>query len=345
MPKYNAILIGVLCALVGLGIGKGFAALEDWSTTAGSNNAASPDGFPENMAPSGLNNAAREVMAQVRRLAAQAVLSTFGIEGGSVNAYYITPSLAPAAAISGQMFHFRPGSTNTASATLKVGSIAAKTIVKLSNSTLASGDLQAGSLYTVVDDGTYYKLLNPQLGSLALLSSITADSIGANAVTLSKIATATAGNIITFNTSGNAVVVTPGIVGQVLTSAGPNAQPVMQTPITTTSITRGTAAFLTGLNAGGSVIQSHGLSGIPDYLDSAIIASSADCGYAPGDIVYLPTGNPSATSAETFQVIKTTTQLRIVNGTNGMRLVNWGTQASCVIANVWNLWVTPYKIN
>ena len=42
------------------------SAISTWSTTAGSNNSAAPNGFPENMAPSGLNDAAREVMAQVR---------------------------------------------------------------------------------------------------------------------------------------------------------------------------------------------------------------------------------------------------------------------------------------
>lgn len=40
--------------------------IKDWSTTADSNNSASPDGFPEGMAPSGVNNSAREVMASVR---------------------------------------------------------------------------------------------------------------------------------------------------------------------------------------------------------------------------------------------------------------------------------------
>lgn len=37
-----------------------------WSTTAANNNSASPDGFPEGMAPSGLNDSSREVMAAVR---------------------------------------------------------------------------------------------------------------------------------------------------------------------------------------------------------------------------------------------------------------------------------------
>lgn len=37
-----------------------------WSTTAASNNAASPDGYPEGMAPSAVNNSDRETMAGVR---------------------------------------------------------------------------------------------------------------------------------------------------------------------------------------------------------------------------------------------------------------------------------------
>lgn len=42
--------------------------IRNWSTTAGNNNSAAPDGFPENMAPSGVNNAARELMAQIKTL-------------------------------------------------------------------------------------------------------------------------------------------------------------------------------------------------------------------------------------------------------------------------------------
>ncbi|MFA7256041.1 MAG: hypothetical protein WC047_00500 [Kiritimatiellales bacterium] len=40
--------------------------ISGWSTTAASNNSASPNGFPENMPPSGVNDSAREVMAAVR---------------------------------------------------------------------------------------------------------------------------------------------------------------------------------------------------------------------------------------------------------------------------------------
>lgn len=37
-----------------------------WSTTAGSNNQTPPDGWPEGMAPSAVNDAAREMMASIR---------------------------------------------------------------------------------------------------------------------------------------------------------------------------------------------------------------------------------------------------------------------------------------
>lgn len=39
--------------------------LKDWSTTAASNNSAAPDGWPEGMAPSDVNNSARTGMARV----------------------------------------------------------------------------------------------------------------------------------------------------------------------------------------------------------------------------------------------------------------------------------------
>ncbi len=40
--------------------------IKDWSTTAASNNAAPPNGFPEGMAPASLNDSSRQVMAEVR---------------------------------------------------------------------------------------------------------------------------------------------------------------------------------------------------------------------------------------------------------------------------------------
>lgn len=41
--------------------------LKNWSASAGGNTSAAPDGFPEGMPPSGVNDAARETMAGIRR--------------------------------------------------------------------------------------------------------------------------------------------------------------------------------------------------------------------------------------------------------------------------------------
>jgi microcystin-dependent protein len=40
--------------------------IKNWSTTAGSNNSAAPNGAPEGMAPSGVNDTIRQIMAEVR---------------------------------------------------------------------------------------------------------------------------------------------------------------------------------------------------------------------------------------------------------------------------------------
>lgn len=52
--------------------------IESWSTTAASNNSASPNGFPEGMAPSGVNDSARQVMASVRSWYEDAQWINFG---------------------------------------------------------------------------------------------------------------------------------------------------------------------------------------------------------------------------------------------------------------------------
>ena len=49
-----------------------------WSATAGNNNEASPDGWPEGMAPSGMNNSARENMASIRSYYAAPEWRVFG---------------------------------------------------------------------------------------------------------------------------------------------------------------------------------------------------------------------------------------------------------------------------
>lgn len=63
--------------------------IEKWSPTAASNNDAAPDGWPEGMAPSGVNDSARENMAAIRNWYNDAEWPVYG-RNGHANSYSIS---------------------------------------------------------------------------------------------------------------------------------------------------------------------------------------------------------------------------------------------------------------
>lgn len=65
------------------------AGIDKYSTTPASNNAASPDGFAENMRPSGVNDSARQVMADIRTWYEDAEWLKLGVNG-SPNGFSIS---------------------------------------------------------------------------------------------------------------------------------------------------------------------------------------------------------------------------------------------------------------
>lgn len=243
----KAITVTLIAGFVFVGLYRAAqTAIEQWSTTAGNNTSASPDGFPENMAPSGVNDSARELMAQVRRFAQQSVSAQFNHDTGSANTYSINPPIAPASYISGQVFRFKAGAANTGAATLNVSSLGAITIYKITNTTLAANDIRAGQVISVVYDGSAFQMqVAPALGALATLDTVAAAQISTNAITLAAIAQAPTGALITFGTDRNATYVTPGASGQVLTSRGNASTPVWQTTssITSSAIAQAWASF------------------------------------------------------------------------------------------------------
>lgn len=116
-----------------------------WSETAASNNTAAPNGAPEGMAPSGVNDWGRETMRAVKTEWNRSHVTISST--GSANAYILTYATAPASYINGQRFAFKASFANTGSATANVNGLGAKTIQKngaagLAN--LASGDIQSG---------------------------------------------------------------------------------------------------------------------------------------------------------------------------------------------------------
>jgi hypothetical protein len=132
--------------------------VNSWSTTAASNNTASPDGFPEAMAPSGVNDSAREVMAALARYRSD----TDGVNAstGSANAYVLAASRVMTAYAQGDRYCFEANFANTGAATLNVDSLGAKDIKRLDGSALLAGDIQSGAFVDVIYDGTNFLLLN-----------------------------------------------------------------------------------------------------------------------------------------------------------------------------------------
>lgn len=146
-----------------------------YSATDASNTSASPDGAPEGMAPSGVNNTIRALIGSTKRFW-QRIQTGGGTFGGSTNAYTITYTPALAAYISGERYSFVANADNTGSATVNINSLGAKTLRKVTSAgkvALASGDIKNTQPVTVEYDGTDMVMVTP----VANLSAGTVTSI------------------------------------------------------------------------------------------------------------------------------------------------------------------------
>lgn len=85
----------------------------------------------------------------------------YAASSGGTDAYAITVAPVPTAYVTGQVFHFKADVANTGGATLNVNSLGAKTIVKEVSTALATGDIAASMICTVIYDGTNMVLQNP----------------------------------------------------------------------------------------------------------------------------------------------------------------------------------------
>ena len=128
----------------------------DWDRSAANNNSAPPNGFPENMQYSQVNDAAREVMAVIARdYQALAAVTT----AGAGNVYTLTIDQTISAYAKGMTFVVQADKTNTGAATFNVNSVGALNILTPRGDSLAAGDLTANGIYQLVHDGTQFRIL------------------------------------------------------------------------------------------------------------------------------------------------------------------------------------------
>ena len=133
--------------------------VSSWSTSAASNNSAPPNGAPEGMAPSTVNDVIREVMAAVSRWYEDAQGGL--VSGGTGAAYTLTSNSTHAALADQSVLVFRAHLANTGAATLNVDSLGAKAI-QSGGAAIAANHIILDSLIAVAYNANNdtYDLLN-----------------------------------------------------------------------------------------------------------------------------------------------------------------------------------------
>ena len=129
-----------------------------WTEADSSNSTAAPDGAPEGMSPSGINNVLRAHQGAIKRYVNQQSPKT---TAGTSTTYTLTYDVAPGALVDGQTHLVQFNATCGASPTLNVNSLGAIPLHYLSNGTwvvVPSGGILANTVAKVAYNssaGTY----------------------------------------------------------------------------------------------------------------------------------------------------------------------------------------------
>jgi len=135
--------------------------INTWSTTASSNNSAAPNGWPEGMQFEDVNDAAREMMAALKRWRDDTNGSLTA--GGSSGAYTLAPNRTIAAYAAGLEFVFKANHTSASSPTLNVSSLGTVALQSFSGT---AQNLISGRWYRVVHTGSVFVVIDafPEIG-------------------------------------------------------------------------------------------------------------------------------------------------------------------------------------
>ena len=123
---------------------------------------------------------ARDHYASIAQTQDGAVL--YAADSGAADAYVMALSPAITAYATGQTFLMKAANANTGASTVNINSVGSKAIVDSKNTALASGDIASGQYYSLMYDGTSFRITS---------SSLDADTLdGLDSTDFVKIATA-----------------------------------------------------------------------------------------------------------------------------------------------------------
>jgi hypothetical protein len=135
-----------------------------YSEVDASNNQAAPNGMPEGMPPSGVNDSWRAAMGAIKRAYDRDHAGSWCTVGGTGNAITLTYGVAPASYIQGEKYAFKASAANSGATTINVNGLGAKNVFKKSPTGAAAacigGEIQSGDLVELEYDGTQFQLLS-----------------------------------------------------------------------------------------------------------------------------------------------------------------------------------------
>lgn len=293
-----------------------------YSATAASNNSAAPDGAPENMAPSGVNDTIRKLMANI----AEFVIAPTA--GGTADALTVTPTNAVAAVVNGMIMFVRAAAANaTTTPTFAPSGLTARTITKQGGAALVVGDI-AGAGHVLIlqykSADTTWDLLNPAVPSvvaasegtagkaeLATQSEVNTGTDDARIVTPLKLTSWTpAVETVSIATDDKVLIAdtsASGVLKQALVSDIASAIPASK-------ITAGSTLTKNPLAADSLTTQAHGLGTTPTFVNAYIECISADIGYAVGDRVYLGSVRQESVTDGGIHVISDSDEMHLLIG-------------------------------
>ncbi|MDA9091506.1 hypothetical protein N9J84_05300 [Porticoccaceae bacterium] len=164
--------------------------INDWDKTAANNNSAPPNGWPENMNYSEVNNTAREGMSAHARLYAD--MNGTLVTAGAANAYILTPNRTVTAYAGGLGFIFKANHTNTGAATIDVSGLGAKDLKNMDGSALSADHIEVDRYYFAFYQGTYFvlsPLFSNVLGNVEM-KGLVVDAGTSGTITFGDISTA-----------------------------------------------------------------------------------------------------------------------------------------------------------
>lgn len=177
-----ALLLGLL-AVAGAPLLAADISASNWAQVDASNNVAAPDGFPEGMAPSGVNDSARALMGGVKRwwVRSNATATT----GGTATALTLTYAVAPGGLADGERYAFKLHAAIGAAATLNINSLGAKNLRKFDGSgwsNVAASDWPLGAVLDVVYNSaaSTYDIINGSAPAGAVSATASNTFTGSN---------------------------------------------------------------------------------------------------------------------------------------------------------------------